>query len=148
VLIAVGPEAASALAPVHAQCFDRPWDAPSLAAAMAGPAAFAFQAGEPPQGFILARAMAGEAEILTLAVAPDARRQGVGRALVEAAASAAAVSGAQALWLEVAEDNAPAQRLYAAAGFAVVGRRRAYYSRPGGAVDALVLQRSLNSAAR
>jgi [ribosomal protein S18]-alanine N-acetyltransferase len=146
VLKPVGPEAAAALAPIHASAFERPWNADALADVMAGPSTFTLQAGEPPAGFIVARALAGEAEILTLAVAVHARRQGLGRLLVEAAAHTAAGAGAASMWLEVAEDNAGAQGLYAAAGFQLVGRRRAYYSRPGGAVDALVLQRRLNSA--
>jgi [ribosomal protein S18]-alanine N-acetyltransferase len=146
VIRAVGADAAVALARVHALAFDPPWDAAALGEAMSSPFAFSLQTGTPPQGFILARAVAGEAEILTLAVDPAARRQGLGRALVDAAASTALAMGAQTLWLEVAEDNAAAQALYAAAGFEGAGRRPRYYPRPGGAVDALLLQRRLNTA--
>jgi ribosomal-protein-alanine N-acetyltransferase len=46
--------------------------------------------------------------------------------------------------LEVAVDNAAALRLYRRAGFAEAGRRRGYYERPGGRVDALVLTRVLH----
>ena len=61
---------------------------------------FAFLA---PDGFILARAAGGEAEILTLAVMPAARRQGIGRALVPAAARHAQGLGAESLFLEVGD---------------------------------------------
>ena len=141
-----GLDAAANLAVLHAAAFTRPWDADALAEVMASPSAFTLQAGTPPTGFILARAVAGEAEILTLAVAPAARRQGVARALVDAAGALAAKAGAETLWLEVAEDNTAARALYAAAGFQPCGRRPRYYSRPQGAVDALMLRRRLNTA--
>ncbi|MBY0338017.1 MAG: GNAT family N-acetyltransferase [Acetobacteraceae bacterium] len=92
------------------------------------------------QGFILARVAADEAEILTLAVVPEARRQGVATALVEAACAAALLAGARVMFLEVAEDNGAARALYAALGFAVAGRRRGYYG-PGR--DALLLRAAL-----
>ena len=94
----------------------------------------------PAGGMILARAVAGEAEVLTLAVDPASRRQGIGRALLQQTAATAQGRGAQAIFLEVAADNAPAQALYAASGFAEVGRRRGYYPNGG---DALVLRRPL-----
>jgi ribosomal-protein-alanine N-acetyltransferase len=63
---------------------------------------------------------------------------------VQAAAARAAAVGAASLFLEVAEDNAAGRALYDGLGFASVGRRPAYYARPGGpAVAALVLGRSL-----
>jgi ribosomal-protein-alanine N-acetyltransferase len=94
----------------------------------------------PGAGFVLVRAIAGEAEILTLAVLPEARRQGLGQGLMAAALARAAARGAAAMLLEVATDNAPAQALYASLGFAKVGRRRRYYA---DGRDALVLRREL-----
>ena len=148
-LEAAGPEDAAALAPLHASAFEAPWSAAELATTMAGPSRFAIKAFcvDVLVGFVVAHAAAGEAEILTLAVEPSRRRGGVGRALVDAAAALAAAAGADAMWLEVAEDNAGARALYAETGFEPVGYRRGYYSRPAGAVDALVLRRRLNSAA-
>ncbi len=70
----------------------------------------------------------------------------MGLALVRAAAGVALAAGAQTLWLEVAEDNAAARALYAAAGFEEAGRRRRYYPRANGPVDALTLRCRLNSA--
>jgi len=94
----------------------------------------------PAGGMILARAIADEAEVLTLAVDPAAQRRGIGRALLHQSLITTQQRGAQALFLEVAADNAPAQALYTALGFAVVGRRPGYY--PGGG-DALLLRRPL-----
>ena len=73
------------------------------------------------------QAAGGEAEILTLAVAPAARGRGLGRALVTAAARHAVAMGANAFFLEVEEGNAPALALYAGLGFLQVGRRSGYY---------------------
>jgi ribosomal-protein-alanine N-acetyltransferase len=82
---------------------------------------------------------------LTLAVAPEARRRGLGRALLDAGLAAAAASGAEAMFLEVAADNAAALALYAGAGFDRVGLRRGYYPRvAGSAADALTLRRALS----
>ena len=90
--------------------------------------------------FILIRAVLDEAEILTLAVRPEARRKGYARGLVEAAAALARAAGVCQLYLEVAEDNAAALALYRATGFVEVGRRPGYYARVGGPdVAALLL---------
>lgn len=132
------PQDVPALAALHAQAFTAPWGEAEIGVLLDGPGGFALL---DDGGFILCRAIAGEAEILTLAVAPTARRSGKGRALVEAAASLAIQTGAQSFFLEVAEDNAAAVALYRAAGFAEVGRRRAYY----GQIDAIVMRRALNS---
>ena len=127
------PADAPRLAVLHASAFDHPWTAHELADLMAG-GAMALMADH---GFILVRAAAGEAEILTLAVAPAARRQGLGRTLLDAAI---ARLGPAELFLEVAADNAAAIALYQAAGFKQVGIRRGYYARTDGKVDALMLK--------
>ena len=93
-------------------------------------------------GFILARAVAGEAEVLTLAVAPAARRAGTGRALLAAALDGAGARGAHTMFLEVSRNNTGATALYLSAGFTEVGLRRRYYSDGS---DALVLRRDLSA---
>ena len=152
---------AARLAAVHAAAFAAPLDA-SSGDASSGDAksgatwswdAAAFegllgQTGvfviERADGFILLRAVVDEAEILTLAVHPGARRRGLGARLVSEAAAAAARRGAARLFLEVADDNAAARALYARAGFLEVGRRPGYYARPdGGRRDALILALNL-----
>ena len=77
---------------------------------------------------LLARVAADDAEVLTLAVRPGARRQGIATGLLLAAAAEAHACGATALFLEVATTNAAAQALYRRAGLVEVGRRRRYYS--------------------
>ena len=132
---------------LHAAAFDQPWPAAEIERLMRILGGFAVLAEEDaPQGFVLIRTVADEAEILTLAVSPDFRRRGIGRALVEAAAQEASRRGARSCFLEVAEDNPIALALYESAGFQAVGLRRAYYARPDARpADALVLRRPLNS---
>jgi ribosomal-protein-alanine N-acetyltransferase len=125
---------APALAVLHGLAFDHPWSAAEITDLLASGAVGLMTV----DGFILVREAAGEAEILTLAVAPEARRQGMGQALVEAAI---ARLGPAELFLEVAADNDAAIALYKQAGFAQAGVRRGYYPRPGGRVDALLLKR-------
>lgn len=135
--------APDALAALHARCLDtpRPWTAAEFAGFLADPTCFLL--GD-ATGFLLGRAVAGEAELLTLAVAPEARRRGIARALVAAFLAEAAARGAETAFLEVAADNAPAEALYRAAGFAQAGRRRGYYARPPQPpLDALVMARPL-----
>ncbi|MDP1872719.1 GNAT family N-acetyltransferase [Phenylobacterium sp.] len=141
-----GPEAAQTLADLHAQAFDKPWSAQDIAALIGGAGAYAVMAqDEAPLGMVMSRILFEEAEILTLAVAPEARRRGVGAALVVAAAGLARQGGALSLVLEVGEDNPGAIALYEASGFLQVGRRRNYYDRGGRQIDALLMRLDLNS---
>jgi len=138
-------DAADVLAALHARAFDKPWSEPEIAKLLQNPTTFALmsRAGETLQGFVLAWAAAGDAELLTVAVAPEARRRGVGAALVTSAGVAALVRGAATMHLEVAEDNAAARALYVQLGYEEVGRRHACYAGAGGAVDAVVMRRAL-----
>jgi ribosomal-protein-alanine N-acetyltransferase len=136
-----------ALAAAHALAFQPGWTAEEIADLGSGPGAYAILVEDAaPFGMILCRAMAGEAEILTLAVDPAQRRRGAGRALVEAAALTARQAGAGEMFLEVATDNAAALALYEKAGFVRAGLRRGYYRRGAdAAADAVVMRRDLNS---
>ncbi|HZH27845.1 MAG TPA: ribosomal protein S18-alanine N-acetyltransferase [Azospirillaceae bacterium] len=117
-------------AAMHGECFPAdPWDEAAIAGLAADPGAMGLIAvdGAEPAGFLLARSVADEAEILTICVRPGWRRRGIGRDLLRAAAAGLRSRGAVDLFLEVAHDNAPALGLYRGVGFLEVGRRRAYY---------------------
>ena len=91
-----------------------------------------------PFGFIACTQVLDEMSLLSLAVHPDARRQGIARALHHAALAALRPAVA---FLEVRANNHAAQALYADLGYRVSGRRRAYYPTPDGSrEDALVLR--------
>lgn len=138
----LGPEAADLFAALHARCFSDSWDAGAMAGLLSssGVTGLVIEAGGAPAGLILVRTVADEAEILTLGVCPQARRGGLGAALLEAAMTAARAARCVTLFLEVSEANTPAAALYAQAGFIETGRRAKYY-RDGS--DARLLARSL-----
>jgi [ribosomal protein S18]-alanine N-acetyltransferase len=131
------------LAAVHASCFTlpRPWSASEFAALLDSPHVFVVSESN---GFVMGRAVAGEAELLTIAVMPEARRQGTGGRLVDAFLTQARALGAETAFLEVAAGNAAALALYERTGFARSGLRKGYYRGPDGQTDdALVLFRAL-----
>ena len=140
---------AEVLAALHAVCFpEDPWDDAAFRHLLAGPGMFAIiagVAGDPPEpaGFMVARAIAGEAEIVTFGVLPAFRGNGLGATLLAEMLDVAEAQGAEAAFLEVAEDNLAAHRLYTAHGFAEIGRRPNYYRRNGHAVAALVMKRQI-----
>lgn len=142
------PADAGRMAAVHAQAFPAPWDEAAFAELMEGVGVFGLLAGDEAElGLILCRVVAGEMEVLTIGVAPSARRRGVAKAMMAAALGAARHSGADAAFLEVAVDNAEAASLYAGLGFRRAGLRRNYYDRgDAGRVDALVMRLDLASA--
>lgn len=125
-----GPGDAEGLAAIHAEAFPagEAWDAATMAKLLVlhGVTALLAEA----EALLLLRQAADEAEVLTLAVRPGARRQGIARALLETGAGLLAAAGVGALLLEVAEENAPALALYAAQGFVEAARRPDYYA-PG-----------------
>jgi [ribosomal protein S18]-alanine N-acetyltransferase len=131
-----GLEDAHELAALHAAAFAKPWSASDLAAFLSRPVCHAIMMSN---GFVLFDIADGESEILTLAVAGAARRRGVGRALMQAAMAQAEADGAETMSLEVAADNEAALALYRGLGFGEIGRRRRYYQRADGEMDALVL---------
>ena len=136
------PVHAAVLAAVHATAFPprERWGVDAIRLQLALPGAFGFL--HPRGGMLLGRAIGDEAEILTLAVEPRARRQGVARALVNKALAEAHGRGARMVLLEVSVSNAAARALYRRAGFVEVGRRPRYYTDGS---DALILRVDLPS---
>lgn len=136
-----------ALAALHGRSIrtPAPYSAADFAVFLGDPLVFLLV--EADAGLLLGRAVAGEAELLTIAVAPEARRRGLGRKLVSRFVYQAQLRGAERAFLEVAADNPAAIALYESAGFAPAGRRKGYYLTPDGLrVDALVLARELAAA--
>jgi ribosomal-protein-alanine N-acetyltransferase len=111
------------------------WSRLQLAGALAMPGSFARRAlgaGDEPLGFSLCRKLVDEAELLLIAVAPEARGRGLGQALLAHARKDSRNLGCSRVFLEVRENNQLARNLYHAAGFFDVGRRPNYYSGEGG----------------
>ncbi len=134
------------MAALHARAITTPppWSATAFRGLLDTPGTFA--TGD-TEGFALGRVVLDEAELLTLAVDPACRRQGIGRACLAAFEARAQDMGATEAHLEVAADNAAAIALYEAAGYVRSGHRRAYYETPGGArIDALLYRKTLRNA--
>jgi len=137
---------------LHGEAFaplgERAWTRQDMAELLAssGVAGWAAQSDESVLGMVLCRVATDEAELLTIAVQPAARRRGAGRALLNAVIAHARKAGAGALFLEVGADNPAALGLYGQAGFQAVGNRKSYYRRGEGApADAVVMRLTLTS---
>ena len=133
------------IAELHAAAFAKGWSGPEVEALMVqnGVVAVGAKLGSALLAMTLVRAAAGEAEILSIAVAGEWRGCGLGHRLMEHAMDRAAALRARAMFLEVEAGNTAALALYRRLGFTEVGRRRGYYKHEGGG-DALVMKRSLD----
>jgi ribosomal-protein-alanine N-acetyltransferase len=133
---------AAAIASLHAASFQRGWGEDEFHRLLIDRAVVAHRAmiGRTMVGFILSRMAAGEAEILSVAIAPAWRGRGFARPLRDLHLRRLAGLGVRAVFLEVDENNEPACRLYRNAGFSEVGVRKGYYQE---GASALVLRRDL-----
>lgn len=138
-LLLATPDRAADIAALHARVFDPAWNEASVTSLLEHPASAAYVAlvGQPKYavGFVMSQIAGDEAEILSIGVNPDVQRAGVGRTMMEGLIRSLRRAEITRLFLEVAADNAAAQALYARLGFTEIGRRKAYYQRPGAAAQ-------------
>lgn len=129
------------IAQLEKRCFSDPWSEKSMASELENPLSVWLVAVDGGQliGYVGSQTVLGETDMMNLAVAPEARRQGTGRALVLALVDALTEKGSHSLMLEVRVSNTPAQKLYESLGFSQVGRRPKYYVNPR--EDALILRK-------
>ena len=124
------------VAKLHARCFYDAWGPPMVRQVLEMHGAFGLVARRAGYGsivgFALARVTVDECELLSLGVAPEHRARGIGARLLSAAMARAMADKARWFFLEVAEDNEPALRLYRGYGLAPVGRRLDYYENADG----------------
>lgn len=134
-LLLATPDRADDIAQIHAGLFDPAWSKESVLALLEHPASAAYVAlvGNPKRavGFVLSQIAGDEAEILSIGVAADAQRSGVGKTLMEGLVRALRRAEITRLFLDVAADNEAAKALYARLGFSEIGRRKGYYARAG-----------------
>lgn len=137
---------AKACAALHATCFTtpRPWSEDEFTSLLDSPlTVFCGDA----KGFALGRVVVDEAELLTIAVAPENRRDGHGRHLLNSFLDQSQTRGAETCFLEVAANNAAALALYRSLKFQETGRRLKYYAQSKGEhIDAILLSKRLKSA--
>ena len=143
------PKDLAAIARIERASFSDPWSDESLATALdrmvvlvaTGGGERAGDGAATVVGYVVALVIAPDAEIADLAVAPEARRRGVGRALLARAIDVLESLAVRAVHLEVRESNRAARTLYESAGFRALGRRKGYYRQP--VEDALLLRREI-----
>ena len=123
-------------AKIHKTCFDKGWTEEEFKKLLALPTSRLWMTDE---GFLLCSEVADEMEILTICVLPEFRRQYVAKDLLDELFNYAKAHKIKRIFLEVAEDNEGAKKLYSGAGFKQTGRREGYYARKDKNVDALCL---------
>lgn len=127
---------AARLAAIHESSFARPWSVLDFERLIADRTILSdglfFARSPDPVGFILSRFVAEEAEVLTVALAPESRGKGCARRLLVPHLDALSARRVRSLHLEVEEGNLPALALYRRLGFREIGRRPGYYARPDG----------------
>ncbi len=136
------PAEAAAIAVIHGASFKRGWGEDEIHRLLIERNVIGHRvsSGQKLTGFILSRLAAGEAEILSVAIAPKWRGRGLARPLLDLHLRRLAGFGVRAVFLDVDKSNIPARALYERAGFHEVGQRQGYYSGGG---TALVLRRDL-----
>lgn len=127
----IGAERSAECAAIHATSFAYPWQEADFEQLFVASGTFADGAIEAKEehlaGFVMSRVAAGEAEILTIAVAPEWRRRGIASSLLAPHMAGLAAIRVDRLFLEVDGENSAARALYARFGFQEVGERKAYY---------------------
>ena len=134
------------IAALEKQCFSDPWSEVSVRSELSNPLSDWLVAEEDGKlvGYVGSQSVAPEADVMNLAVAPEWRKKGIGRALMKALIAQLHSRGITALFLEVRVGNIPAQNLYRGLEFVEVGRRPKYYVNP--TEDALILRKELTDA--
>ncbi|HZH39938.1 MAG TPA: ribosomal protein S18-alanine N-acetyltransferase [Gemmatimonadales bacterium] len=132
-----------AIQAIEAASFSDPWSSRDFTETLASGVVFLVAVGgdDRVSGYLVARQMADEGEILNLGVAPASRRRGVGQSLVSAGLDRLRVLGARAVFLEVRESNVAARALYGRFAFTEVSKRPKYYRRP--VEDAILLRAAI-----
>lgn len=132
------------IAALEKQCFSMPWSENSVRAELRNPLSVWLAAVRDGlvAGYIGSQAVMDEADVMNVAVVPEARRQGIARAMLRELISQLAARGVTALSLEVRPSNGAAVRLYESEGFRRAGLRKKYYVNP--VEDALILRKEWN----
>lgn len=129
------------LATLHARVSATPWSAQSFSDQL-GQSGALFTCCD--NAFAIGRAVLDEAELFQIATAPEYQKQGLGKQMLTAFEQSAKAHGCTRAFLEVAQSNVAAQRLYTTSGWSLNGRRKSYYKCEDGSFeDALLMSKGL-----
>lgn len=129
---------------IERHSYDFPWSAGIFTDCLrVGYCCWVLDTGHDLAGYGIMSVAADECHILNVCIAPESRRQGHARMLMDHLVTTAAQHGATIAYLEVRPSNTAAIELYTDLGFRHVGTRRAYYPAHKGREDAHVLSISL-----
>ena len=131
---------AEVLENLHKLCFEKYWNKSAFEALLRLPTTYGWVC---ENGFILFSVCADEAEILTLGIHPQIRKNGVGTALLSYALEQLKNQGVQSVFLDVSVLNLPARALYQKLGFDQIAVRKAYYTENNQKTDALILKKKI-----
>ncbi len=120
----------AALAEIEKNCFHAPWSEKMLREELGKGIFLVAERDGQAVGYVGCQTVLDEGYITNVAVSPDCRRQGIGRALIEELAQRARAQGLSFVTLEARASNAPAIALYEGAGFDRVGMRKNFYTAP------------------
>ena len=142
-IVEAGTERLAEIMEIENSVFSVPWPEDFMRSHLEGECYTVFAAlyGGRTVGYLSLMSVLDEGEIQNVAVAPDARRRGIGRALLAEAVAVSLRRGIKYLYLDVRESNESARALYRSQGFADIGRRRGYYDEPD--EDAILMSRNI-----
>ena len=124
------------LSNLHQKCFpNKPWSADDFRDLKKSGCEIIMS----ENGFIIYRTVADEAEIITIGVNPEMRRNGIASAMIGIIEKTIKNQGVKKIFLEVAANNIPAQKLYEKLGFVAVGNRPKYYD----GIDAILMTKNI-----
>ncbi len=136
----------SQIAELEKLCFSDPWSEKSIASELDNSLSLwlVYEENGAVLGYVGSQSVPPESDMMNLAVAPQARKQGIAQALVQELMQVLHSRGMESLTLEVRVSNAPAIKLYTKLGFEIIGRRPRYYVNPQ--EDALIMRKELCNA--
>lgn len=134
------------IAQLETLCFSDPWSERSIASEAENELSLwlVYEQGGEVLGYVGSQSVPPESDMMNLAVAPQARKQGIAQALVQELMQVLHSRGMESLTLEVRVSNAPAIALYTKLGFEIIGRRPRYYVNPK--EDAFIMRKELCDA--
>ena len=145
-IIAMNESHVPQIAALERECFSDPWSERSIASELANEYSLWLvdEQDGTVAGYVGSQSVPPEADVMNLAVAPESRKLGLGKALMQELMHRLRENGIESLTLEVRESNFPALALYTKLGFVQVGKRPRYYVNP--TEDALILRKELCDA--